>query len=63
MARPSKKPEDRKDVDLRIPVTSDQKKTITQAAELAGMDMAGWARLLLLKAAYQQIGKDARKLR
>jgi len=63
MARPPKKPEDRKDVDLRIPVTQDQKKIIMRAAEVDQMDMAGWARMLLLKTANQRLQKDTRKKR
>jgi len=51
MARPPKHPSQRKDTDLRIPVTLDQKKTVTRAAELAGQDMAAWARTILVNAA------------
>jgi len=58
MARPPKDKKDRKDVDLRIPVTAEQKKIIVEAAGLDQMDMAGWARMLLLKAANQRIKKE-----
>lgn len=49
MARPTKNQADRKDEDLRIPVTSAQKAIIQAAATAAGQDMAAWARLILLK--------------
>jgi hypothetical protein len=55
MARPPKKPELRMDKDLRIPVTIDQHRTVSRAAEAAGKDMAAWAREVLLKAAARQL--------
>jgi hypothetical protein len=61
MARPHKKAKDRKDVDLRIPVTTDQKRLIVEAAELDQLDMAEWARALLLRAAKQRHEKEVRK--
>ena len=51
MGRPPKKKAERKDVDLRIPVTGDQKELIAKAAKMTGEDMAGWARPILLRAA------------
>src|SRR5262245_61880752 len=42
--RPKKDPAQRKDVDLRIPVTDDQKRIVTNAAVADGKDMAAWAR-------------------
>jgi hypothetical protein len=51
MARPEKPKADRKDTDLRIPVTAKQKELILRAVKLGGMDMAAWARPLLLKEA------------
>jgi hypothetical protein len=57
MARPPKKAKDRKDVDLRIPVTREQKQRIVEAAELDQLDMAEWARSLLIKAANQRLSK------
>jgi len=51
MGRPPKKKAERKSVDLRIPVTEDQKEQIVKAARLAGMDMAEWERPVLLAAA------------
>jgi uncharacterized protein (DUF1778 family) len=49
--RPPKPKSERKEVDLRIPVTWDQKDLIAQAAKANGEDMAGWARPILLNAA------------
>ena len=49
--RPPKEESDRKATDLRIPVTADQKVTITMAALSQGQDMAAWARQLLVRAA------------
>lgn len=51
IGRPPKDKGSRKDVDLRIPVTSDQKEIIAEAARTAGLDMAAWARPILLAAA------------
>jgi len=56
MARPKKTPNLRKDMDLRIPVTADQKELVTQAATEAGLEMAPWARGILLEAAQKQLG-------
>jgi uncharacterized protein (DUF1778 family) len=58
MARPPKRAEDRKNVDLRIPVTQAQKDLIMQAAGLDQLDMAEWARSLLLKAATQRLKRE-----
>ncbi len=51
MGRPPKKKAERKDVDLRIPVTADQKVMIGEAARAEGKDMAEWARPILYQAA------------
>jgi hypothetical protein len=51
MARPPKDRRERKDVDLRIPVTVDQKELVAEAARREGIDMAAWARPILLEAA------------
>ena len=59
MGRPPKKEADRKDVDLRIPVTAAQKARIVEAVALDGADMAGWARAVLLKAAENRLAKQA----
>lgn len=47
--RPKKKKSDRKDVDLRIPVTPEQKRAIYAA--LGGKEFAAWAREVLLREA------------
>jgi hypothetical protein len=39
------------DVDLRIPVTHEQKVLVSHAASAEQMDMASWARGVLVKAA------------
>ena len=61
MGRPPKLKGERKGVDLRIPVTDDQKALITNAASRLGMDMAGWARPLLIHAAQAVIGESMGK--
>jgi hypothetical protein len=58
MARPFKKPEDRKNVDLRIPVTAEQKRLIMDAVALDDVDMAAWARTILLTAARRRLDKE-----
>jgi hypothetical protein len=57
MARPRKDPGLRKDVDLRIPLTIEQKKLIAAAASLDQIDMAAWVRPLLLQAAQMRVGQ------
>lgn len=59
MGRPPKKQADRKDVDLRIPVTAAQKARVMEAVALEGLDMAEWARAVLLKAAENRLAKQA----
>jgi uncharacterized protein (DUF1778 family) len=61
MARPPKQENQRKNVDLRIPVTSEQKDAITEAARILGVDMAAWARPILLREAQAIIGDGSRK--
>ncbi len=55
MARPLKKANERKDVDLRIPVTVQQKETVVAAARADGLETAAWARSILLRAAQRQL--------
>jgi uncharacterized protein (DUF1778 family) len=59
VGRPPKEKGSRKDVDLRIPVTADQKELVAEAAKVMGMDMAAWARPILIDAAQKlvQAGK------
>jgi hypothetical protein len=62
MVRPPKDKRDRKEAELRIPVTVDQKELIAQAASAGGVDMAAWARPILIHAAQSMLGKiDANK--
>jgi hypothetical protein len=61
MARPKKSPEDRKGKDLRIPVTESERLTVNQGAAAAGMDMATWARPILLQAARKELAKQIQK--
>ncbi len=63
MARPFKDPQLRMDTDLRIPVTAEQKTTIQGGAAVAGLDMAAWARPILLEAARQELAKSKGKKR
>jgi hypothetical protein len=56
--RPPKKQAERKDVDLRIPVTADQKALIMRAARSEGTDMAAWVRPILLLAAELAVDED-----
>ena len=58
--RPRKEAGARKDVDLRIPVTNEQKERIMEAIALDGMDMASWARPILLRAAEERLHKKAK---
>ncbi len=52
---------DRKDVDLRIPFTADQKELVMKAAKLSNADMATWARPILLEHAQAVIAQSKRK--
>ena len=57
MARPPKKPADRKAYHLRVPLAANQRTLIEEAARLAEADKAAWARALLLQAARQQLAQ------
>ena len=61
MARPPKNPATRKDKDLRIPVTGRQRELVSQGAAAAGLDMATWARPILLEAAKREVAKRSRE--
>ena len=54
MARPAKDKADRKSIHLRIPVTEEQRELIVRAAQLSDLDMAAWARPILLKEAQKK---------
>jgi hypothetical protein len=60
MPRPPKDPSDRKTVDVRIPLTEDQKKAVSEAAAAADADVATWARPILLFAAEQSKRRPVR---
>jgi uncharacterized protein (DUF1778 family) len=57
MARPIKDKSERKDYDLRVPLTEAQKDMIIQAARIEGEDRATWARSILLDAAKRTVGR------
>jgi hypothetical protein len=58
MARPRKDKGERKSVDLRIPLTESQKALVAEAARAGGIDMATWARPILLQAAREQVARS-----
>lgn len=49
--RPPKDPLDRKDYDLRIPVTTWDRDFLRDTADILGLDFAAWARQTLLNEA------------
>lgn len=55
MARPPKKPEDRKTANMKLPMTEAEKLLIEQAAAVDGAKPVTWARDLLLKAARRRV--------
>jgi uncharacterized protein (DUF1778 family) len=57
MARPPKDARLRKDVDLRIPLTADQKRLIVQAANSVQSDVATWLRPIILQVATECLAK------
>ena len=59
MARPPKEPDQRKNVDLRIPVTVVQKQLVTDAMAVDEREFASWARDLLLGAAQAILDRKA----
>ena len=61
MGRPRKRPEDRKDYHLRVPLDETQRALIDQAAALAHEDKAEWARAILLEMAKRKIAKHEGK--
>jgi hypothetical protein len=56
--RPKKDPSLLMKNDLRIPVTSDQKLLVVQAAESDHSDTTAWARNILIRAAQKKLGLD-----
>lgn len=59
MARPPKIESEKKNTDLRIPVTKEQKELIHRAIALDGQDMAAWARPILLREAKERLRRGA----
>ena len=57
MARPPKKPVDRKSYHLRVPLAAEQRALIETASQLTGQDKAAWARAVLLEAARKLVEK------
>ena len=53
-------PGERKSVDLRIPVTEEQKELVVQAAKADGQDMASWARSLLISSATKSMARASK---
>jgi uncharacterized protein (DUF1778 family) len=60
MARPPKDPSEIKSVDIRVPLTVDQKKLIFRAAAVDGTDVATWLRPILIQAAHQKLNSRQR---
>jgi len=48
--RPKKDREARRDTDVRIRVTDDERERFRKAAEAKGLDFSAWARMVLLEA-------------
>jgi len=59
--RPPKDPSQRKGVDLRIPVTVDQKRLVNEAMALDHREFAAWARELILTNAQSLIEASPKK--
>jgi len=58
MARPPKDPSERKSVDLRIPLTEEQKRLVSEAASADQADVAAWVRPILLLAAEKRLKQN-----
>ena len=63
MTRPRKTNAERKGEVLRVPVTIDQKELVAKAARLEGLDMASWARPILIDAARKRVESGEAKQR
>lgn len=62
MARPAKEPHLRMNIDLRIPVTAEQKQTIMDAIADEPEGFAAWARDVLLRAAEKRAARGKPKV-
>ena len=47
------------DVDLRIPLTAEQKQLVAEAANLDQSDVATWVRPIIVQAARERVAKKA----
>jgi hypothetical protein len=56
MGRPPKAPEDRRDDDIKIPLTAAEKRAIWEAAEGDDAKPITWCRETLLRAAKRRLG-------
>jgi hypothetical protein len=61
MARPPKDKRLLMNIPLRIMLTTEQKALIEEAARLSQLDMAAWARPILLQVAQDQLAGSRRK--
>jgi hypothetical protein len=61
MARPRKDPSERKDVDLRIPMTEEQKRIVSEAASADQADVAAWVRPIVLRAAENRLARRPKR--
>jgi len=57
MARPPKDKSERKEYDLRVPLTDAQRELVSEAARLEELDRAAWARAILVDAARKRLAK------
>jgi hypothetical protein len=58
MGRPQKDPKLRMSIDLRIPVTAEQKRRIMEAIADEPAGFAAWARQVLLQAAQKRMDRS-----
>lgn len=61
MARPKKPPDDRMSDQIRIPLTAEQKRLITEAAGFNALEMTAWARSVLVRIAAEEQARHAPK--
>lgn len=57
MGRPAKQKTDLRDKTLRIRLNPSERERIDRAASKVGLLTAGWARMVLLKAAQEELGE------
>jgi hypothetical protein len=60
--RPPKPPEDRRDRDMKIPLSESERETIVEAAEADEAKPVTWARETLLKAAKRKLTRGTRNV-